>query len=113
MRGSPGRRGSVTLPAVRRPRTITLVLLGAGAVGAAWYAWPTRRDECAAARAAQDKFADEICARAASGSSSGGGSSSRSSFWSSHGGSSSSSSSTSSSSRGGFGGSASSFSGGG
>lgn len=67
---------------------------------AAVAAFPTRSDEC---RAAQDKFADEICGRSGSSSTRTG-----SGFW---GGRSSGGSTTAASSRGGFGGSAASFSG--
>ena len=73
---------------------------------AAVAAFPTRSDECRAARAAQDKFADEICSR--SGSSGSSSTRTGSGFW---GGRSSGGSTTSASSRGGFGGTAASFSG--
>ncbi|MBY0333671.1 MAG: hypothetical protein K2X49_23680 [Acetobacteraceae bacterium] len=88
---------------MRRARTITLLLLGGGAMTAAVAAFPTRSGECRAARAAQDKFADEICGRSGSSSTRTG-----SGFW---GGRSSGGATTAASSRGGFGGSAASFSG--
>ena len=72
---------------------------------AAVAAFPTRSDECRAARAAQDKFADEICSR--SGSSGSSSTRTGSGFWGGRSGG----STTAASSRGSFGGSAASFSG--